>query len=282
LRDSCSGNIGQDGALMRIFEARQFVIAAMFLTMASSCFAGSIVDISDPNEARKSLPAYLARPNGAGPFPAIVVLHGCGGFGSVVVSWADQLARWGYVALAVDSLTSRGRTSACSSGTSDQVHDAYRALNFLADQSFVRPERVGLVGISLGAGAALAAFEADGIQKAHKGKFRAVVAFYPPCAGSSGVMSGPTLVLVGERDDWTPANDCRDMAAGRSGIGTSRQQGDRSMVDLVVYPDTHHSFLDPSIPMGTRHLGHWLQYNGTAVQDAMRRVRRFFNHWLGE
>ena len=56
-------------------------------------------------------------------------------------------------------------------------------------------------------------------------------------------MMGPTLVLVGELDDWTPADNCRDMVAGKSGFGIARAPADRSMVDLVVYPDTHHSFL---------------------------------------
>ena len=32
------------------------------------------------------------------------MLHGCGGFNNVAVTWADRLARWGYVALAIDSL----------------------------------------------------------------------------------------------------------------------------------------------------------------------------------
>jgi len=49
--------------------------------------------------------------------------------------------------------------------------------------------------------------------------------------------------VVGELDDWTPADDCRDMVAGKSGFGIARAPADRSMVDLVVYPDAHYSFL---------------------------------------
>ncbi|MGQ3300740.1 dienelactone hydrolase family protein [Reyranella sp.] len=260
---------------------KSLLYAAVALAVtASACHAGSLVEISGGGDAEKSLPAYLARPSGNGPFPAIVVLHGCGGINGVVVNWADRLAGWGYVAVAPDSLTPKGRKSSCSSGASDQVHDSYRALSFLAGQPFVRGDRIGLMGISLGAGATLAAFERDGIEKGYPEKFRAAIAFYPPCSGSSGTMSGPTLVMVGERDDWTPADDCRAMVAGESAIGTSRKPDDRSMVELVVYPDTHHSFLDPNVAAGAGYLGHWLQYNKAAANDAIVRAQRFWERWL--
>jgi dienelactone hydrolase len=256
--------------------------AAVFLLLATPCIAGALISIAGGDDSQPALPAYLARPSGSGPFPAVVVLHGCGGFGSVPVAWADRLARWGYVALVPDSLTSRGRSSGCRGGAPEQPSDAYRALDFLTAQPFVTRDRVGLLGISLGAGAALVAFEKGGLEKNHRRKFRAVAAFYPPCAGSTGIMTGPTLVLVGERDDWTPADDCRDMVAGRSGYGVSRGPGDRSMVDLVVYPDTHHSFLASHYPSGTRYLGHWLQYDETAAKDAAERVRALFRLTLGD
>lgn len=95
-------------------------------------------------------------------------------------------------------------------------------------------------------------------------------------------MIGPTLVLVGERDNWTPADDCRAMVAGESVIGTSRAPSDRSMVELVVYPATHHSFLDPNVTAGARYLGHWLQYNDAAAKDATVRAKRFWERWLDQ
>jgi dienelactone hydrolase len=248
----------------------------------TSSFAGALTEISGANHDQKALPVYLARPLGAGPFPAVVVLHGCGGFNNVVATWADRLARWGYVTVAVDSLTSRGKRTGCGGGAYDQAHDAYRALDFLASQPFVRADRIGLLGISLGAGATLTAFERGGLEKMFPRKFRAGVAFYPPCASGSGIMMGPTLILVGELDDWTPADDCRDMVAGKSGMGIARGPADRSMVKLIVYPDTYHSFLASADRFGTRFMGHWLQYNEPAAEDASNRVRAFFERTLGD
>lgn len=48
------------------------------------------------------------------------------------------------------------------------------------------------------------------------------------------------------------------------------------------YPGAHHSFLDSTNAAGTQYLGHWLQYNEAAAQDASARVRRFFKQWLAD
>ena len=45
--------------------------------------------------------AYLARPEGAGPFPAMVLVHGGGG--EAFRAWAEHWAKRGYVALAMDT-----------------------------------------------------------------------------------------------------------------------------------------------------------------------------------
>ena len=37
-------------------------------------------------------------------------------------------------------------------------------------------------------------------------------------------MTVPTLILIGELDDWTPAEECRNMVDGRDGWGISRQE----------------------------------------------------------
>ena len=51
----------------------------------------------------------LAKPDGAGPFPAVVGLHGCAGMHETTKrKLADDLVTWGYVALLVDSFATRG------------------------------------------------------------------------------------------------------------------------------------------------------------------------------
>ena len=120
--------------------------------------------------------------------------------------------------------------------------------------------------------------------KSHPGTFRAAVAFYPNCSGISGIMAVPTLVLTGELDDWTPAKECQAMAEGRSDIGLSRKEGDRSMVSLVVYPGVYHYFnsqiMRSAQVKGVRFMGHWLEYNGDADKDSAEKVKEFFQSKL--
>src|ERR1700724_3196497 len=83
--------------------------------------AGSLVEFPNVTEREPKLLGYLARPDGAGPFPAVVVLHGCAGFSAAgSLQLTDQLKDWGYVALMVDSLTPRGLTTACGGPFIDQ------------------------------------------------------------------------------------------------------------------------------------------------------------------
>ena len=43
---------------------------------------------------------YLSKPDGSGPFPAVVFLHGCGGLSANARhAVAERMTSWGYVAL---------------------------------------------------------------------------------------------------------------------------------------------------------------------------------------
>lgn len=60
------------------------------------------------------LEGQLRRPNGAGAFPAVVLLHGCAGDSHAMdARWGRLFQSWGYVALAVDSFGPRGITNIC-------------------------------------------------------------------------------------------------------------------------------------------------------------------------
>ena len=61
-----------------------FWISLLAIGLASllGASAGSLVEFPNVSEREPKLLGYLARPTGEGPFPAVVVLHGCGGFSS--------------------------------------------------------------------------------------------------------------------------------------------------------------------------------------------------------
>jgi dienelactone hydrolase len=55
----------------------------------------------------------LIKPAGPGPFPAIVLMHQCGGLNVAVAAWARAAVSHGYAVLLVDSLAPRSVKSVC-------------------------------------------------------------------------------------------------------------------------------------------------------------------------
>ncbi|MGE5203003.1 MAG: dienelactone hydrolase family protein [Acidobacteriota bacterium] len=227
--------------------------------------------------AAETIPATILKPDGSGPFPAIVMLHDCSGLGArssgAPRRWADLLAGQGYVIIIPDSFSTRGFPEGVCSVPLDtptdklrptypiqRMYDAYAALAFLRAQPYVDGARVGVMGGSHGGSSTLEAMvqpaTANGLLAGEKQKgFAAGIALYPGCAEPYGVWSGkrefgdhgpavaydgvyrpiaPLLILVGEKDDWTPARDCAAL------VERSRAAG--FPVDLVVYPGAQHSF----------------------------------------
>src|SRR6266850_317788 len=91
--------------------ARAMPRLALAALAASVLFAGCAPGLSFPNAtAAKPLtvPAYESKPDGAGRFPAVVLMHGCHGVSRSTHDWARWLRERGYVALVVDSWTPRG------------------------------------------------------------------------------------------------------------------------------------------------------------------------------
>jgi dienelactone hydrolase len=223
-----------------------------------------------------SLQGYLRRPAGPGPFPAVVLMHGCaGGAEELDWSWGVRVAAWGYVTFTIDRHAPRGLKNACGSGPPPGAHyDADRALDFLVHQPFVDPQRVLVVGFSQGGMIALSSIERGPEGRSFANKFRAAVAFYPICSFIQGPMTAPALILIGEKDDWTPADDCRRLVKGQDGIGVSRREkGKGPPIRLIVYPGAYHGFDRPGPPF--RYLGHQLAYDASAAEQASDALRDF-------
>ncbi|MDB5800797.1 MAG: hypothetical protein JWL63_1736 [Rhodocyclales bacterium] len=226
-----------------------------------------------------TIPATLLRPDGAGPFPAVVIAHDCSGLGlrssGAPMRWGKELLAQGYVVVIPDSFTPRGlpdgvciipgSESAVASGYV-RDGDALAALKLLRTLPYVDGRHVGLMGGSHGGWTTLAtmtdlARDNNAVKQAKQDGFSAAVALYPSCASpygswaakgekgekgenrNSGPITGyvglykplnPVLVLVGEKDDWTPAEPCRQL------VDASRSHG--YSIDIVVYPDALHSF----------------------------------------
>jgi dienelactone hydrolase len=243
----------------------------------------AVVELETPVSAPQPLQGYLRQPGGAGPSPAVVLLHGCNGnWRQLDQRWARRIASWGYVTLTVDSFGPRGLQNTCTSGAPiNLAHDAYRALNFLVQQPFVDPARVAALGFSQGGWLTLTSVEHGVIEKIARHKFRAAVAFYPPCLGFKDDMTVPTLILIGELDDWTPATECRNLVEGRDDYGISRQPGNGVPISLIVYPGAYHAFDIPTLNTPIDYFGHHLEFNKIAADQSVDALRKFLYATIG-
>jgi dienelactone hydrolase len=187
--------------------------------------------------APTQLEGLLYRPAAAGPAPAIVLMHGCGGlYGRNGVppprhhDWAWRLQGLGYVVLHVDSFTPRGLREICTSKehtispSRERPRDAYGALTYLQSLPFVQLDRIGVLGWSNGGSTTLYTVDSAlaARPKGLRHDFRAAVAFYPGCRAPLSRKTGwttaiPLLILIGEADDWTQAQPCVELAGRAKG-----------------------------------------------------------------
>jgi dienelactone hydrolase len=196
--------------------------------------------------------AVLFRPQGAGPFAAIVALHGCGGLltgaGEIrtrEADWAERLAAAGYVVLLPDSFTARGMREICSGRDrkifpDDRAEDAAAAAQWLAQQPFVDRRRLGLLGWSHGAMTVLWTVRKGFMRGA---QFKVAIGFYPGCREVAKLPDWrpgvPLALLLGQLDDWTAPAPCIELAK-------------REGFPAVVYPDAYHGFDTPNSPVRVR------------------------------
>lgn len=223
---------------------------AAWLALAVPAFAaGEKVTFPGPGI---ELAGRLYRPTGDGPFPAMVLMHGCAGMWrqdgqeptAAYDFWAEHWRNRGYAALLVDSFGSRGEKEICTqkdrtvSPVRDRPRDAYASLEWLASRKDIDPQRIHLMGWSNGAMAVLNTIKADAPGRPEKGpEFRSATAFYPGCAalerGDYRTVV-PLLIQTGANDDWTPARPCESL------VGKAKAKG--ASMEIDVYPDAHHAF----------------------------------------
>ena len=209
----------------------------------------------------------LYRPAGDGPFPAVVQLHGCGGRAPLEPEDAAgaRMVALGYALLIVDSFGPRDIKERCSGHWSgiERIADAYGGLFYLAGLPFIDPDRIAVLGYSQGADVALSAVKLGGLETLFDRHFRVAIAYYPWCDVFLGGVSVPTVILIGQLDDWTPTRNCREMMAKRSGEGAPLR--------LVVYPGAYHGFNIARLrgKPAESYLGHHIEYNEAADRAAL-------------
>lgn len=127
-----------------------------------------------PSGSLERVPTLIVRPQASGGRrPAVIVLHGTGGNKEGVRNWLDELAKRGFVAVAIDARY-HGECSGGLPGAAayqaaitaawktpdgephehpfyyDTCWDLWRLVDYLQTRDDVDPDRIGMMGISMG------------------------------------------------------------------------------------------------------------------------------------
>ena len=230
--------------------------------------------------AQGELSVTLYRPDGPGPFPFVVLLHGCGGLSAKamwtlwVEPWVDIFRAHGIGVAVVDSFGPRGVAQVCTRDVAGwavrRADDAYSVRAWLGEQPYVDAGHIAVMGMSNGGRTVLAAMRAPLRQST---AFVAGIALYPGCqSDTASTFYEPLLVLGGRADTVAPVRYCEQMKRS--------QPPSAAPVTLVVYSYAPHTF-DMNLPDRV-HLRMRLGYDAEAAADARKQVIDFLSqHGIG-
>jgi dienelactone hydrolase len=249
--------------MIRPIEMR-FLSAAIFLTLLGVASAATAAPLPAPHQVdipatNLTLHAQLYKPEGNGPFPTVIALHGCGGLTGRPEpilpryrDWAEQLLKAGHAVLLPDSYGSRELGPQCRVkererhvlARRERVADIVAARQWLMQQPWVAHERISLIGWANGASALLWAVRPQLLSRGSEPDFRSAIAFYPDCRLSSRLgwsARVPTLVMIGANDDVSSPPACHQMVDGA--------RGRSALARIIVYPGAYHDFDLANLPL---------------------------------
>ena len=213
------------------------------------------------------VPAYLARPAGDAPAPAVLVIQEAFGLNDHIKDVTRRIAGEGYVALAPDLYWrgGEGRTVRYdqlpeaiglmhSLKDVEIVADLRSAIGYLEKQAFVRADRIGITGFCMGGRVSyLAACELPD-------KIKASVPYYGGGipADKTEKLRCPVLAFFGEKDAFIPLDSVEQLKAEAKRLGKN--------VEVVVYPGADHGFF----------CNERASYQKAAAEDSWQRLKAFF------
>jgi len=216
------------------------------------------------SNGRGAMESFLAKPEGAGNFPAIIVIHEISGLNDNIREIAGQFAEQGYVALGVDLFSNRNRMLCMLQImhgmlirplNNSMLSDLKSAMAVLQKEPNVDANRIGVVGFCMGGTYALQlAITAKGM--------KAASVFYGmnPKPLESVAEACPIVGSYPDKDFTTKA--ARELEASLTKNNIPH--------DIKIYDDTQHSFYSQQRT----------PFEIDASRDAWQRMLSFFEKHL--
>lgn len=217
----------------------------------------TVADVTYPAPDGFALPAYVARPEGTGPFPVVIVASEIFGVHAYIQDICRRLAKAGYVAIAPAFFVRaadpaplsdmRQIQSIVAAAKYEQVMgDIAATLDWASQQPFANADKVGITGFCWGGKVvwqAVARFAVIDAGVAWYGRLAPSAEATPEqIAGGApwpvdlaGDLKAPVLGLYGEKDGGIPLTSVEAM-------NTALQSAGRAESGITVYPGAQHGF----------------------------------------
>ena len=261
-------NVSRRTAVSMFFAGYAVAAVGVYAKPVTTPTDGLVIEeVLIPNGADKPLPAYVARPKGAGKHATIIVCNEIFGIHDYIKDVCKRLATLGYVAVAPDFFYRAGVNLPAlkdfaairpivAQATPDQVDgDVHATTTWIKAAKFARPGKIGITGFCWG-GAVVwrsAMVNPD---------IKAGVAWYgqlKPLIPRAAELKAPVLGLYGALDNGIPAADVDAMVAALKAAGKTGS-------DIHVYADAQHGF----------HADYRPSYNEADAKDGWARLLAHF------
>lgn len=222
-----------------------------------------IVSVHRAN-AKGTMDSFFAKPEGAGPFPGMIVIHEIFGLNDNIRQISREFAEQGYAVLAVDLFSNRSRALCMMqifSGmlfrplNNSMLDDLNSAFNFLKQTQGVDADRIGAVGFCMGGAYALQmAITSTGM--------KAASVFYGanPKPLDAVAQACPIMGSYPDKDFTTKA--AHELEASLVNYNVPH--------DIKIYENTQHSFYSQQRS----------PFEVEASKDAWQRMLKFFGEHL--
>ena len=238
-------------------------------------------------------------PDGAGPFPAVVVFHGCAGLRIPRYSgWTNWFHARGYAVFFVDSWGPRGIYRDCPAAPGSRaaakprsrwmhmalrIGDAWAAVRHVARLPRIRSDAIVAFGFSHGGNVVFRSATSGSIYDdlGNTGpRYAAGIALYGSCLPFEGFPKpqAPLLIIAGSEDPITRMRSCHRAKKAR--------YPDDDSIQVHTIQGAHHGFDRPVIPGRRR----WWKVDGflriepnrKATEEARALIDRFLTEFVEE